>query len=156
MAHIKTHVTTEEIARSSAQKENAPAEAQTPSSRNKRPKPRVAEPAQTIQLTYEETASIRDERNPNAPPQAAGIPLSAVLILRNIARNVGKTEAEEALLRGHDMDVDTVVGYKERLFRPVMGRLIEVFTENRLLAKDLTQLILIVDAKAERPRNYEN
>jgi chromatin structure-remodeling complex subunit RSC9 len=84
-----------------------------------------------------------------------------MLILRNIARNVGKTEAEEALAKqereardsseatgdlvvGDISRPDTVVGYKERLFRPVMGRLWEVFTENRLLAKDLSQLLQLL------------
>ncbi|KAK0641211.1 hypothetical protein B0T16DRAFT_357665 [Cercophora newfieldiana] len=158
MSHIKTHVTTEEATYANAQTQAvAAAEAHTPSSRNKRPKPRVVEPAKTIQLTYEETASVRDERNPQAPPQAAGIPLSAVLILRNIARNVGKTEAEEALTKQEQEaresseapavgGSDAVVGYKERLFRPVMGRLWEVFTENRLLAKDLSQLLQLLGA----------
>jgi len=163
MSHIKTHVTTEEAVYSSAQNQNAVGEAHTPSSRNKRPKPRVIEPAKTINLAYEETASVRDERNPNAQPQAAGIPLSAVLILRNIARNVGKTEAEEALTKkeqearessetsgelavGPSSTLDGVAGYKERLFRPVMGRLWEVFTENRLLAKDLSQLLQLLGA----------
>ncbi len=47
-------------------------------------------PAKTISLAYEETVTTRDAALPNAPPQAAGIPLSAVLVLRNIARNVGK------------------------------------------------------------------
>ncbi|KAK0617386.1 hypothetical protein B0T14DRAFT_435538 [Immersiella caudata] len=162
MSHIKTHVTTEEAAYSNFQNQASAVEAHTPSSRNKRPKPRVVEPAKTIQLSYEETASVRDERNPNAPPQAAGIPLSAMLILRNIARNVGKTEAEEALTKqeearesmdtsgdlavGSTKSSNAVVGYKERLFRPVMGRLWEVFTENRLLAKDLSQLLQLLGA----------
>jgi chromatin structure-remodeling complex subunit RSC9 len=161
MAHIKTHVTTEEAAYANSQSQASAVEAHTPSSRNRRPKPRVVEPAKTIQLPYEETASVRDERNQNAPPQAAGIPLSAMLILRNIARNIGKTEAEEALTKQErearemtDADGDlavssanssyAVVGYKERLFRPVMGRLWEVFTENRLLAKDMSQLLQLL------------
>ena len=180
MAHIKTHLTAAEAAHSygaSGANAGAGADGHTSSSRassssgggsgggKRHNKARVVEPAKTISLTYEETASVRDERQPNAPPQAAGIPLSAVLILRNIARNVGKTEAEEALIKrrveprgaspgskdetaaGIDGDdTNAVVGYKERLFRPVMGRLWEVFTENRVLAKDLTQLFQLLDA----------
>jgi chromatin structure-remodeling complex subunit RSC9 len=86
-----------------------------------------------------------------------------MLILRNIARNVGKTEAEEVLTKQEQetrdsselagdlavsasSELDAVVGYKERLFRPVMGRLWEVFTENRLLAKDLSQLLQLLGA----------
>ncbi|KAL1898612.1 hypothetical protein Sste5346_003516 [Sporothrix stenoceras] len=59
---------------------------------NKRQKRSYVVPAKTISVAYEETATMRDERNPNLPPQAAGIPLSAVLVLRNIARNASKAE----------------------------------------------------------------
>ncbi|KAL2146735.1 hypothetical protein VTI28DRAFT_2570 [Corynascus sepedonium] len=125
---------------------------------------RVVRPAKTITLTYEETASARDERNPNAPPQAAGIPLSAVLILRNIARNVVKTAAEERLLAASSASSSTqngVVdgerskaggnkdGWNERLFRPVMPRLWEVFTENRLLAPYVTSLFQLLERERE-------
>ncbi|CCC13101.1 unnamed protein product [Sordaria macrospora k-hell] len=147
----------------------------------KRSKTRVIKPASTISLTFEETASVRDERNPNVPPQAAGIPLSAVLILRNIARNVVKTDAEERLRKqsrkrlgdGQEEDdndeakeeeeeegalvvVSTVpsypglvvsadAGWNERLFRPVMPRLWEVFCENRLLAPYITSLFKLLE-----------
>jgi len=144
------------------------------------PKPRVVKPAKTISITYEETASARDERNPNAPPQAAGIPLSAVLILRNIARNVVKTAAEEALVKrraekngggkdgnkgeavvgggggdnkdGEEEDGWEKGGWNERLFRPVMPRLWEVFTENRLLAPYVTSLFQLLDRERQRER----
>ncbi|CAK7200791.1 hypothetical protein SEUCBS139899_003490 [Sporothrix eucalyptigena] len=59
---------------------------------NKRQKRSYVVPAKTISVAYEETATMRDERNPNLPPQAAGIPLSAVLVLRNIARNAVKAD----------------------------------------------------------------
>ncbi|CAK7219212.1 hypothetical protein SBRCBS47491_003769 [Sporothrix bragantina] len=59
---------------------------------NKRQKRSYVVPAKTISVAYEETATMRDERNPNLPAQAAGIPLSAVLVLRNIARNAAKAE----------------------------------------------------------------
>ncbi|AEO58803.1 hypothetical protein MYCTH_2306410 [Thermothelomyces thermophilus ATCC 42464] len=128
---------------------------------------RVIRPATTITLTYEETASARDERNPNAPPQAAGIPLSAALILRNIARNVVKTAAEERLLassssaqqggggvegesnKAKDSGVGIKGGWNERLFRPVMPRLWEVFTENRLLAPYMTSLFQLLERERE-------
>ncbi|KAJ4417957.1 hypothetical protein N0V85_001634 [Neurospora sp. IMI 360204] len=155
----------------------------------KRSKTRVIKPAGTISLTFEETASVRDERNPNVPPQAAGIPLSAVLILRNIARNVVKTDAEERLRKqsrkrlgptdgeGQEDDSETKeeeeeeeeeeegalalvstssssypglvvsadAGWNERLFRPVMPRLWEVFCENRLLAPYITSLFKLLE-----------
>lgn len=95
------------------------------------PKPWVIA-AKTMAVTVEETATTRDERNPNGPAQAAGIPLSAVLVLRNIARNVGKTEAaeEESRARGPGGEGG---GWNERLFGPVLPRLFEILTENRAL-----------------------
>ncbi len=109
---------------------------------------------------------MRDERNPNAPPQAAGIPLSAVLILRNIARNVVKTAAEEKLVKraerrekvrreaggvqiAGDKALEEQGGWNERLFRPVMPRLWDVFTENRLLAPYVTSLFQLLDRERE-------
>ncbi|KAK1755697.1 hypothetical protein QBC47DRAFT_452203 [Echria macrotheca] len=160
MAHLKMHINNELATSSPQENKSAAADAQTPSSRNKRNKGRVVEPAKVLHLAYEETASQRDERLPNAPPQAAGIPLSAVLILRNIARNIGKTEAEEAIIKKReqlqearelgqigslDDSSDATEGYKERLFRLVKARLGEVFVENRVLTKDLTQLLQLLD-----------
>lgn len=94
-------------------------------------------PAKTMGVSFEETLTMRDERNPNLPPQAAGIPLSAALVLRNIARNVVKTDAEEELKsqskRGE------IGGWNERLFRPAMPRLFEILAENRALVSLLPQ-----------------
>ncbi|CAK7265498.1 hypothetical protein SEPCBS119000_001542 [Sporothrix epigloea] len=59
---------------------------------DKRQKRSYVVPAETLHVAYEETVTVRDERNPNLPPQAAGIPLSAVLVLRNIARNAAKAD----------------------------------------------------------------
>lgn len=151
MAHIKTHLTVEEAAHSGTANAPSTAEAHTPSRsrRSKSSSSRPLEPTKAILLAYEETASVRDERNPNAPAQPAGIPLSAVLILRNIARNVGKTRAEEALAQKRqdaNQTEEAEPGYRERLFRPVLPRLWEVFTENRLLAKDLAQLFQLLGA----------
>jgi chromatin structure-remodeling complex subunit RSC9 len=84
-------------------------------------------------LTFEETLTVRDERNPSAPPQAAGIPLSAVLILRNIARNVVKTDAEEELKKIQKAHGDEQGGYNETLFRPVLPRLFEILAENKAM-----------------------
>ncbi|KAL1838705.1 hypothetical protein VTJ49DRAFT_2295 [Mycothermus thermophilus] len=195
MSHIKTHLKAEEtrhLAAKAVQDPSAPANAASPSSQRRTSSAAAAataaqqrlrvvvKPAKSITLSFEETASARDERNPNAPPQAAGIPLSAALILRNIARNAGRTAAEERLVRGAEKrrraaaDVDGVLGKKnggrwveyegqrngeeeddeeefdepggwnERLFRPVMPRLFEVFSENRLLAPYLTNLFQLL------------
>lgn len=89
-------------------------------------------PAQTMALTYEETAMVRDERNANLPPQAAGIPLSAALVLRNVARNVVKTEAEEELVKSQEASAEGG-GWNEKLFRPVLPRLFEILAENRAM-----------------------
>jgi chromatin structure-remodeling complex subunit RSC9 len=59
---------------------------------------------------------------------AAGIPLSAVLVLRNLARNLSKTEAEEITTK-----LDGGVSWVERLFKPVEPRLYEVTAHNKSL-----------------------
>lgn len=97
-------------------------------------------PAKTMAVTYEETVTIRDERNPNAPPQAAGIPLSAVLVLRNIARNVVKTEAEEELLKQQEKGPEQG-GWNEKMFRPVLQRLFEILAENKAMVSNLPQIV---------------
>lgn len=86
-------------------------------------------PAKTMSVTWEQTLVTKDERKPRED-QAAGIPLSAVLVLRNIARNVVKTESEENLLKLEETGGEGG-GWNERLFRPVMSRLFEVMTENK-------------------------
>ncbi|KAI1815925.1 hypothetical protein GGS20DRAFT_540734 [Poronia punctata] len=104
-------------------------------------------PAKTMALTWEKTAVTVDERKPNVE-QAAGIPLSAVLVLRNIARNVIKTEAQEELLKRTETDDgDESGGWNERLFRPVMSRLFEVMTENKALAGYVTSLLQLVQTE---------
>jgi chromatin structure-remodeling complex subunit RSC9 len=64
-----------------------------------------------------------DDRN-----DAAGIPLSAVLVLRNLARNLSKTEAEETAMK-----LEGGVSWVEKLFKPVEPRLFEVMAHNRNL-----------------------
>ncbi|KAL2018253.1 hypothetical protein VTK56DRAFT_1007 [Thermocarpiscus australiensis] len=185
MTHIKTHLKAEELRRAAATLQQsgdgggsggASSHPPPPPSSShgggvaaappRRPKPRVVKPAKTITVTYEETPSQRDERNPNAPPQAAGIPYSAALILRNIARNVVKTPSEEALLKqGREDDGGEEGqegqegeggggeggegGWNERLFRPVMQRLWEVFTENRLLASYMADLFKLLNQRRD-------
>ncbi|KAI0968189.1 arid/bright DNA binding domain-containing protein [Xylaria arbuscula] len=102
-------------------------------------------PAKTMALTWEKTVVTSDERKPNVE-QAAGIPLSAVLVLRNIARNVVKTESEEELLKKNETDGENG-GWNERLFRPVMTRLFEVMTENKALAGYITSLLQLVQTE---------
>ncbi|KAI1758099.1 arid/bright DNA binding domain-containing protein [Xylaria castorea] len=102
-------------------------------------------PAKTMSLTWEKTVVTSDERKPNVE-QAAGIPLSAVLVLRNIARNVVKTESEEELLKKNETGGESG-GWNEKLFRPVMARLFEVMTENKALAGYITSLLHLVQTE---------
>jgi chromatin structure-remodeling complex subunit RSC9 len=60
--------------------------------------------------------------------KAAGLPLSAILVLRNLARNIPKTEAEERALK-----VEGGVSYVDQLFKPVEPRLFEILTHNKVL-----------------------
>ncbi|KAF5134570.1 Chromatin structure-remodeling complex subunit rsc9 [Metarhizium anisopliae] len=106
-------------------------------------------PAKTMAVTYEETMTVRDERNPNLPPQAAGIPLSAVLVLRNIARNVVKTEAEEELLKMQEPNSSEKGGWNEKLFRAVLPRLFEVLAENRALGPYISSLLDLIRPKTQ-------
>lgn len=175
MMHIKTHLKAEEAKHRSVANIVNPGHPLMPHGNldpsvvpPKRPAPRVIRPEKTITLTYEKTEYTRNPQAPNAPLQAAGIPLSAVLILRNIARNVVKTQAEDALVkrqrleRGDVGDEDTSddgysgrkggstttvsgLGWNERLFRPVLSRLWEVFIENNVLAPYITSLVQLIE-----------
>jgi chromatin structure-remodeling complex subunit RSC9 len=97
-------------------------------------------PAKTITVSTEETAIAKDPSNPNASPSAGGIPFSATLVLRNIARNVVKTEAQETLVKNGETD-----GLNERLFRVLRPRLYEVMAENKLLAPHVASLLQVID-----------
>ncbi|KAF4595828.1 RSC complex subunit Rsc9 [Ophiocordyceps camponoti-floridani] len=113
-----------------------------PSHESKRgPKPWVIA-AKTMSVAAEETMTVRDERNPNAPAQAAGIPLSAVLVLRNMARNLVKTEAEDELVKQRGERG----GWNERLFRPLLPRLFEILAENRALAPYMASLLDLISS----------
>ncbi|OLN85249.1 Chromatin structure-remodeling complex subunit rsc9 [Colletotrichum chlorophyti] len=107
-----------------------------------------SQPGDRIVFQYEETATAPDEQNPAAPPQAAGIPLSAVLILRNIARNVVKTSAQEDLLKFHELGGEAG-GWNERLFRTMLPRLYEIMSENRALAPHIVSLIHLAESERD-------
>ncbi|GAP86809.1 putative RSC complex subunit Rsc9 [Rosellinia necatrix] len=136
--HIKTHI-------ASAHKRP---HLDGPELTAKRQRKSYIKPAKTMSLTWERTVVTSDERKPNVE-QAAGIPLSAVLVLRNIARNVVKTESEEELLKQYEMGGKSGEGggWNEKLFRPVMARLFEVMTENKALAGYVTSLLQLVQTE---------
>jgi chromatin structure-remodeling complex subunit RSC9 len=71
----------------------------------------------------EDIQTATDERK-----EAAGIPLSAVLVLRNLARNLAKTEAEEIAMKPGGG-----VSWIDKLFKPVERRLFEIMAHNRSL-----------------------
>lgn len=99
-------------------------------------------PAKTISFSGETTAvAPRDPNNPNAPITAGGIPLSATLVLRNIARNVVKTDGHEELVKTEG----ETKGWNERLFRALRPRLYEVMADNRLLAPHIVSLLQTID-----------
>jgi chromatin structure-remodeling complex subunit RSC9 len=78
-------------------------------------------PAPSHTLDFIVTAT--DERK-----EAAGIPLSAVLVLRNLARNLAKTEAEEIAMK-----LEGGVSWVDKLFKPVERRLFEIMAHNHSL-----------------------
>jgi chromatin structure-remodeling complex subunit RSC9 len=118
LSQIATHVKVHLPPRASATKESADYLGPPPSKKLK-PSYIVSPPKQTFK--FQNTAV--DERN-----DAAGIPLSAVLVLRNLARNLPKTEAEETSLK-----LDANVSWVDRLFKPVEPRLFDVMVHNKSL-----------------------
>ncbi|KAI1846076.1 hypothetical protein JX266_007885 [Neoarthrinium moseri] len=130
--HLKTHV-------NSSNKRGLTDGIEVPAKRQKRS---YIVPAKTMSVTWEQTLITRDERNPQII-RAAGIPLSAVLVLRNIARNVVKTESQELLLKREEAGGETG-GWNEKLFRPVMTRLFEVMTENTAMSDYIASLLQLV------------
>jgi chromatin structure-remodeling complex subunit RSC9 len=89
-------------------------------------RPSWIEPAVTTKWMYEQGPI--DERG-----DAAGIPLSAVLVLRNLARNMPKA------IEG----VETP-GWTQMLFKPVEPMLFEILAHNPSLANYLTDLLAAI------------
>jgi len=82
-------------------------------------------PPPSYSLDFIQTAT--DERK-----DAAGIPLSAVLVLRNLARNLAKTEAEEIAMK-----LEGGISWVDKLFKPVESRLFEIMAHNHSLVSSL-------------------
>lgn len=94
----------------------------------KRSRPSYIIPPKKRNILYHVTST--DERQ-----DAAGIPFSAVLVLRNLARNIPKTNAETAA------KMDGGLSLVERLFTPVEPRLYEVMAHNKALVGFLPHLL---------------
>jgi chromatin structure-remodeling complex subunit RSC9 len=119
-AHIKIHVRAQATSHATSSRESSSHNhSDGPSS--KRSKPSWIEPQVTLMYKFFETPV--DERG-----DAAGIPLTAVLVLRNLARNLPKTEAEENVIKE-----EGGVSCVDRLFKPIEGKLWDVFMHNKSL-----------------------
>ena len=136
MNHIKTHT-------KAAQQKTALAHALSVEAAigSKRPRRTYIVPPRTISIHFEETAFLRDERQPAV---AAGIPFSAVLVLRNVARNVSKADGlmldlPDLASEGQGQSASPL----EHLFRPVTARLCDIMTKNQLLASYVQQVLEI-------------
>jgi chromatin structure-remodeling complex subunit RSC9 len=119
--HIKIHVTAQAAAQANALGKESHINGFLDGLPAKKSKPSWIEPA--VKRTWLFVETPVDERG-----DAAGIPLTAVLVLRNLARNLPKTEAEEIAMKE-----EGAVSYVEKLFKPVEGRLWEVFSKNKSL-----------------------
>ncbi len=98
-------------------------------------------PQEAQYMTFLWLNTAVDERG-----DAAGIPLTAVLVLRNLARNLPKvadTQGGEDGLNG-DGHGQRAEGWLRRLFAPVMGRLWFVMAHNKPLAGYMADLMAVV------------
>ncbi|KAK0121168.1 Chromatin structure-remodeling complex protein rsc9 [Cadophora gregata f. sp. sojae] len=118
--HIKVHLPPRHVPR------NEPEHSGPPPAKKSKPSYIISAPKRS--LIFQVTA--QDERS-----EAAGIPLSAVLVLRNLARNISKTDAEATT------KTEGGVSWLDRLFKPVEPRLFEILAHNKSLAVYITDLV---------------
>ncbi|KAG4420036.1 hypothetical protein IFR04_006795 [Cadophora malorum] len=118
--HIKVHLPPRHVPR------KEPEHFGPPPAKKSKPSYIISAPKRS--LIFQVTA--QDERS-----EAAGIPLSAVLVLRNLARNIPKTDAEAATKLGGG------VSWLDRLFKPVEPRLFEILAHNKSLAVYIADLV---------------
>lgn len=134
--HIKTHLPDTSKKAPLRQKSNRTLATQTPASLlNKHQEPIIEgrETSYTDQIWHN---SPIDERG-----EAAGLPLTSVLVLRNLARNIPKAEA---LIRDSGAGCWRGGGM-EKLFGPLKGRLMEVMACNRNLVGHVADLMSWVE-----------
>jgi chromatin structure-remodeling complex subunit RSC9 len=120
-AHIKIHVNAQAFTHTTLSAREISSHVHSDGPQSKKFKPSWNEPQVKIVFKFFETPV--DERG-----DAAGIPLTAVLVLRNLARNLPKTEAEENAIKSGD-----TVSYVDRFFKPVERKLWDVFMHNKSL-----------------------
>ncbi|PVH78467.1 hypothetical protein DL98DRAFT_656172 [Cadophora sp. DSE1049] len=118
--HIKVHLPPRHVPR------KEPEHFGPPPAKKSKPSYIISAPKRS--LIFQVTA--QDERS-----EAAGIPLSAVLVLRNLARNISKTNAEATT------KLDGGVSWLDRLFKPVEPRLFEILAHNKSLAVYIADLV---------------
>lgn len=94
------------------------------------------EPAKKVAISF--LSMKADERG-----VAEGIPLTAVLVLKNLARNLPKTVAQEEAMKGI-ADEDKAVRWVERYFGPVEGKLWEAWAYNLTLVSRAYTLSILV------------
>ncbi|POS84250.1 hypothetical protein EPUL_004223, partial [Erysiphe pulchra] len=117
-SHIKVHLPPSTSTSAPSTRESHVHVAQPPA---KRLKPSYIMQSKRRTFTYHVTAV--DERQ-----EAAGIPLTAVLILRNLTRTLPKIEATESAVKTRDS-----IPWVERLFKPIEPRLFEIMALNKSL-----------------------
>ncbi|KAG9238914.1 hypothetical protein BJ875DRAFT_449854 [Amylocarpus encephaloides] len=121
-SHIKLHLPPSHIPK---------AQAEGPSAAKKAKLSYVTPPVK-VNFRWQQTAVDENQA-------AAGIPLSAVLVLRNLARNLSKTDADETALKLSG------VSWVDQLFKPVEPKLYEVLAHNKPLATYVTDLLSAIN-----------
>lgn len=147
--HIKTHLPDMSVKSGSRQKHNRNPANQIMPTRisngnvlsNDMPPldPELGREATYKQLMYQST--VVDERG-----NAAGLPLTSILVLRNMARNVPKAmvliakdqDSEESMAEARNL-------WMEQLFEPLKEKLLHVMAHNRPLGSHVSDVISWID-----------
>ncbi|KAI6249386.1 Chromatin structure-remodeling complex subunit rsc9 [Erysiphe necator] len=125
-SHIKVHLPPPTFNSPSLARENHVQPAQPPT---KKHKPSYIVQSKRRKFVYHVTAV--DERQ-----EAAGIPLTAVLILRNLTRTLPKIEPNESTIKTKD-----TAPWVDQFFKPIEPRLFEIMAYNKSLTLYMTDLL---------------
>ena len=107
-------------------------------------KARYQQPEEAKHIRYHDT--VYDEEKHDA----AGLPLTAALILRNLARNIPKAAQGVGSGRGGAEGLSGEA-WMEKLFGPLRPMLFSVLAQNRALSKRVGDIIWMVDARRREP-----